>query len=348
MPEPGFPIDYSDPCETAEDLIALLDPSHRRWNAAPNNWVFRGQSAEKLLLPNALRENVRRSLQRSIPRVAGLESDLLFQQYAEARLLVQFLKEVGELGLSIPYEGNQRLERLLRVGWEQVGAAEEPAGGRWGELLEEGWPPEELLRALALGQHYGLPTRLLDWTHNPHVAACMAARSAARKHFRAQRTPDPPEAQAEESISRMVVWALDRSAIHMLYNNLMLSPSVEIVEFLASGNQRQAVQAGVFTLVRGVADDAPDQHALETVLEHVVSGDAGIRVTLTGRPALIRFSLPWSQAPRLARLLDDRFVSAKYVYRDLEGAALSVKDRLYWDCGWDRYSPRPDGHFPRE
>ena len=62
------------------------------------------------------------------------------------------------------------------------------------------WPPVELYPIIALAQHYGLPTRFLDWTWNPYTASYFATKSVLdleeNRGFpaapRAAKHEDPP------------------------------------------------------------------------------------------------------------------------------------------------------------
>ena len=47
------------------------------------------------------------------------------------------------------------------------------------------WPPGEVVGVLALAQHFGIRTRLLDWSRRANVAAYFAAADAARAEVKA-------------------------------------------------------------------------------------------------------------------------------------------------------------------
>jgi hypothetical protein len=51
---------------------------------------------------------------------------------------------------------------------------------------------------MALARHHGAPTRLIDWTHNPLIAAFFAACNTA-----------------EGDTGDIAMWAIDRSAVHL-------------------------------------------------------------------------------------------------------------------------------------
>lgn len=63
------------------------------------------------------------------------------------------------------------------------------------------------LEWLALMQHHGAPTRLLDWTRSAHVAAFFAAQSSNSANPLATTGP-------EKSVEPFVIWAVDVDAVN--------------------------------------------------------------------------------------------------------------------------------------
>jgi hypothetical protein len=76
------------------------------------------------------------------------------QVQAEANLLRRFLNGSDEIGLTLPGDCVS-LRRTLEE-WKK---------GR--SRSEEPWPPDEVLPLMALAQHSGLPSRLLDLEPQP-------------------------------------------------------------------------------------------------------------------------------------------------------------------------------------
>ena len=99
-------------------------------------------------------------------------------------------------GLALPEKDSQIHRRDL---FSDVGDYNFPLRGK-GDLL---WPPREIWSLLALAQHHGLPTRLLDWSLDARTAAYFAASQAAAW------VADPSTAPA--GVSDLAVWALSRT-----------------------------------------------------------------------------------------------------------------------------------------
>ena len=127
---------------------------------------------------------------------------------------------------------------------------------RYGEIkLPNAPPPDEQLRWVQLAQHYGLPTRLLDWTKNASIAL----------YFACQNSPDNPEADGRVIVLNPI--DLNRSAnpnrprilnphndISLIQRYLNLTGRVRVNGSLnvainpVWNSERIMLQQGVFTL----------------------------------------------------------------------------------------------------
>jgi len=145
---------------------------------------------------------------------------------------------------------------------------------------------------LALGQHYGLPTRLLDWTESPYIAAFFAFNSRALWGVTDQT---------------IAIWVLDTT--HPIWSSHY---GVEIIDVPSFGNNRIRNQAGKFTLSKTPFPD------LESYVN--AHGDEG-------KP-LRKFLLPASEYSKALADLDAMGIHHGTVYPEIEGAAQMALYRI--------------------
>jgi hypothetical protein len=224
----------------------------------------------------------------------NVPSDL--QVFKEWAYLKTFVDSCDSIGLSIPNDSRSFRDLFLNQN------APSGPGGAW--IQTSLWPDPELHGLLALAQHYGVPTRLLDWSTRSYVAAYFAISDALRDLDSKVRGSD-----------RLAVWVLN-----ITYKSSF--KELEIIRVPGGNNQNLAAQAGMFTLLRqggsrGRAFDgeiAVDRYFVNRIPQMPIP--------------LMKVTLPISEAKEALHLCELYGITGATLFPDFYGAARSAKDMM--------------------
>lgn len=231
--------------KSVEELFDFINPIKLSQRGIDmNDYIFRGEgSLSYTLIPSACRENNRKVLEnisgyRIVNPNYKIDKHVIYTR--ELTVLRKFYINADIQGLKIPDINIWRDGIVNRhsdpVHWEV-------------EYNDRGWMIPELYEVAALAQHYGLPTRLLDWSYNIYKALFFAAIGALKNY---------------SSNDCFVLYSLNHTCISS--GQRYLDKNLELIRPIYSGNENLKAQEGLFSVKKLISSE-DDQIPLDQYLQ---------------------------------------------------------------------------------
>lgn len=292
--------------DRAEEFLGAFTP----WTSdfQLDGYIFRGHSDDSYSLrPSALRPEAEATFWSQSPihkPVAGQAEWEYWHAEAERQLIREFYRLADARGLHVPLSPSVREHLAQTIDW-----------GFQRRFGQQDWIPDDLLEAAALAQHYGIPTRLLDWTYDPLVSIYFAT-----------------DTDLDHS-GHLCIWCLNHDQLSVLRGSELDSP-LRFIRPHYSGNPNLAAQAGLFTHWGSTIMSPVEMlHNDGLVLVDRTALDERLRLRYAPKTeefsfiVFQKFRLPWSERRRLRQLLAKAGYDTSRIYPGYASVAREVLQR---------------------
>lgn len=257
-------------------------------------FIFRGESTSSYkLLPTSLRIEKQQDLWK-MSRIADVIEKREFEDnqiMAELHALKNFYKLANNQGLPLP-----SIKDFI-CGYDDVFSS-----SFFPNKMTE-WLSTEFVELAALAQHFGVMTRLLDWTYNFHVALYFASIGACKRK----------EKNGLIENDKIILWALDVEFIQTL--EYPYSPLRFIVPSYAMNKNIYAQQGILSHWILNLNDknkikSAKIHRVNRTPLDELIENHEWI----SNKPILYKISLPVSNSNFIFSFLYNLGYSASKIF----------------------------------
>jgi len=297
-------------CTDAKDFISKFSYGGEYFHLRNENFIFRGEPSDQYsLIPSSLREknrtNIERIIRNFIPEFSKDIFDLSIEYHqitSEYILLSMFFRECDRNGLYIPDITDLRSLAAVKIPLQE-------------ELDNiEKWLPLNYIELAGLAQHYGIYTRLLDWSFDFNVALYFAVSG-----YMLNKTDNHPK--------NIVIWALNTEIV---VNNKFDMTGLKITVPKYNSNPNLCAQKGVFTLwqITNTGRDF-EMHTNRAPLDQLIKKNSELIITNTknGNP-LYKIYIPVENYHELKTYLETSGYDSARLFPGYGGAAKYILNNL--------------------
>lgn len=342
--------------DSYDKLIRIIKGKTKHCNDLRENFIFRGVENSKFpLIPSALRKNkienyvdedfkveleisCKHAIENGLHITDETPSEGCFEffkldkygnptegksLYAHSLEEYQYLKEVNALmkffengdkvGLKIPT--SQDIRDLLSHGKKE-------------RNYNFNWPNKNYFELISLAQHYGVPTRALDWSYDYKVATYFAVKNILNDNYLCDEKPDAA-----------VIWAFNYKPLEIDCLGLKKNPfAIKHYRPEYNSNPNLNAQKGMFTFIindLNYITKVPFDEFIESLLigNHNFEGFEGEKFIKlnNNEKAFYKFIIPEDKKPEILHELYLEGYSEEYLFPGYSGVTQSIENRIKLD-----------------
>ncbi|MCA4302756.1 FRG domain-containing protein [Acinetobacter baumannii] len=230
--------------------------------------------------------------------------NFMSEQQREHKLLKDFQESCDLAGVYLPADGNELRQK-------QLSSYDKFFGKVNINQIKNDWFNQDYFELAAFAQHYGVSTRLLDWSKNPFVACYFANSYALDQNY--------------DSNKKISIWVLNYEKLP-----IELSLALKVLDLPKGINQHISHQQGVLTytelnskiLISMISDDGQQLEplSLNKILE-IYKCDH----------RLLKINLSYKHLNKLYRYCNAHNFNACHLFRGAYGAAIHTKDIMKYE-----------------